>query len=209
MGPGPNGAAPEKRFDLGRYWLLYTCPGCGETGLAEERMVRTVRRTGMRAQAELEQVRAAGLDRSPTEAQRERALRDMAQRLERGDWSPLERKVICPRCGAAQPWSGMGKPWPRTLLALISAIVLLGTLIYLRLNAVYIANGRGSLGAALIPLGAAVLLSLGYILRRRYRLEKQRRETEHRPAFYPPAKLRELLDSPYAHLAKPFLREDR
>ncbi len=203
----PMNAKTTRFTDLGRYYLLYTCPNCGETGLSEQSLRKEEERHFLRLEhmSNPELDKAAPPTGSASDTERDRAAEAMAKRLEAGDFSALEAKVICPRCGAAQPWSGVGKPWFRTLLALFTAAVIVAGLIWLR----YIASARtGNPLLPLIPMAAMLLLSLGYFLLRRRRLESLRQSTANRPTFYSRASLRELSEGPYKALVKPYLAKE-
>ena len=202
----PTDAEMTKITDFGRYYLLYTCPNCGETGLSEQRLVRIEKPDSLRVEhMPGTELNRSAPDRAPTETERDRASRGMAQKIAEGDFSALEGKVLCPRCGMVQPWSGLGKPWYRTLLAMATAFFIVAGLIGSR----YLVFTWKAPALALVPAAVLVLLSLGYILRRRSRLHALRRSAEHRPAYYSPSDLRELADGPYKALVKPYLTKDR
>ncbi len=202
----PTNAETTKITDLGRYYLLYTCPDCGETGLSEQRLVRIEKPDSLRLEhMPGSELNRAAPDKAPTETERDRAVQGMAKRTEAGDFSAIERKVLCPRCGKAQPWSGLGKPWYRTLLAVFTAAAVVAGVIGSR----YLVFTRKSTPVlALIPAAVMILLSLGYILRRRKRLAALRQSTENRPTFYSSAALRELAEGPYKALVKPYLTKE-
>ena len=114
----PTNAETARITDLGRYYLLYTCPGCGETGLSEQRLVQVEKPDFLRLErmpgSELNQ---AMPDNAPTETERDRASRTMEKRIGEGDFSALEGKVVCPRCGKSSPGPAWGSPgtgpsWP-------------------------------------------------------------------------------------------------
>ena len=114
----PTNAETARITDLGRYYLLYTCPGCGETGLSEQRLVQVEKPDFLRLErmpgSELNQ---ALPDNTPTETERDRASRTMEKRIGEGDFSALEGKVVCPRCGKSSPGPAWGSPgtgpsWP-------------------------------------------------------------------------------------------------
>ena len=202
----PTNAETTKITDLGRYYLLYTCPNCGETGLSEQRLVRVEKPDSMRMEhMSGTELNRAVPDKAPTDTERDREARGMAKRIAEGDFSALEAKVVCPRCGKAQPWSGVGKPWYRTILALLTAVAVVAGLIVSRY---LVFTWKAAPALALIPAAAMVLLSLGYMLRRRSRLAALRRSTENRPTYYNPSALRELAEGPYKALVKPYLTKD-
>lgn len=202
----PTGAETTKITDFGRYYLLYTCPNCGETGLSEQRLARVEKPDVLRVEhMSGSELNRASPDKTPTDTERDRASRDMAKRIEAGDFSALEAKVLCPRCGKSQPWSGVGKPWYRTLLAAFTAAAVLAGLIGSRY---LVFTWKATPALALIPAAVMILLSLGYVLRRRRRLAALRQSTENRPTFYTRAALRELAEGPYKALAKPYLTKE-
>ena len=202
----PTGAETTKITDFGRYYLLYTCPNCGETGLSEQRLARVEKPDVLRVEhMSGSELNRASPDKTPTDTERDRASRDMAKRIEAGDFSALEAKVLCPRCGLPQPWSGLGKPWYRTLLAAFTAAAVLAGLIGSRY---LVFTWKATPALALIPAAVMILLSLGYVLRRRRRLAALRQSTENRPTFYTRAALRELAEGPYKVLAKPYLTKE-
>ena len=129
----------------------------------------------------------------------------MGKRIGEGDFSALEGKVVCPRCGKVQPWSGLGKPWYRTALALLTAAFIVAGLIGSR----YLAFSRkGSPLLALLPAAVMVLVSVGYILRRRSRLSSLRTGGGEKPVYCTAAGLRDYADGPYKELVKPYLRRE-
>ena len=202
----PTDAEMTRITDLGRYYLLYTCPNCGETGLSEQRLVRVEKPDSMRLEhMPGSELNRAAPDKAPTETERDRAVRGMAKRIEAGDFSALEGKVVCPRCGVVQPWSGLGKPWYRTILAVFTAAAVVAGLIGSRY---LVFPWKAAPVLALIPAAVMILLSLGYVLRRRSRLAALRRSTENRPTFYSSAALRELAEGPYKALVKPYLTKE-
>lgn len=210
-------SASGKPAELGKYYLLYRCPGCGSEGLSEltlERASRwslweTAERRNMREYLGSTQQTNSGESsrRGSGAGEREAALRDLKRRLEEGDWSPVVKKVVCERCRAVQPWSGMGKPWQHTLLAILTAAAALITIIELRIRLGDPTGRSGDPILALVPCGVMVLLSLGYVLGRRKRLADQRRSRENRPEFYLPEELRELAEGPYGDMVKPYLKK--
>ena len=203
----PMNAKTTRFTDLGRYYLLYTCPNCGETGLSEQSLRKEEERHFLRLEhmSNPELDKAAPPARPASDTERDRVSDAMAKQLAEGDFSTLEAKVVCPRCGTVQPWSGLGKPWFRTLLALFTAAVIVASLIWLR----YIASARtGNPLLPLIPMAVMILLSLGYVLRRRSRLAALRQSAEHRPTFYSRAALRTLAEGPYKALVKPYLTKE-
>ena len=212
-----SASASGKPAELGKYYLLYRCPGCGSEGLSEQTLERasrwslseTAERKNMREYLGSTQQSSSGESsrRTGGAGERDAALRDLKRRLEEGDWSPVVKKVCCERCKAVQPWSGMGKPWQHTLLAILTAAAALITIIELRIRLGDPTGRSGDPLLALVPFGVMVLLSLGYILGRRKRLADQRRSTENRPEFYRPEDLRELAEGPYANLVKPYLKK--
>ena len=202
----PTNAETARITDLGWYYLLYTCPGCGETGLSEQRLVQVERPDSLRLErmpgSELNQ---AMPDNTPTETERDRASRTMEKRIGEGDFSVLEGKVVCPRCGKVQPWSGLGKPWYRTILALLTAVFIVAGLIGSR----YLGFSRkGSPLLALLPAAVMVLLSVGYVLRRRSRLSSLRRGGGEKPVYCTAAGLRDYADGPYKELVRPYLKKE-
>lgn len=202
----PTGAETTKITDFGRYYLLYTCPNCGETGLSEQRLARVEKPDVLRVEhMSGSELNRAVPDKTPTDTERDRASQDMAKRVEAGDFSALEAKVLCPRCGKSQPWSGVGKPWYRTLLAGFTAAAVLAGLIGSRY---LVFTWKTTPALALIPAAVMVLLSLWYVIRRRHRLAALRQSTENRPTFYTRTALRELAEGPYKALAKPYLTKE-
>lgn len=206
-----------KAAELGTYYLLYRCPGCGSEGLSEQTLEKarrwslseTTERKNMREYlgATQQTVPRESPRRGSGAAERDAAFRALKQQLEAGDWSPVVKKVCCERCKAVQPWSGMGKPWQQTLLAILTGAALLITIIELRIRLGDPTGRSGDPIMALIPTGVMILLSLGYILGRRKRLAEQRRSTENRPELYRPEDLRGLAEGPYANLVKPYLKK--
>ena len=202
----PMNAKTTRFTDLGRYYLLYTCPHCGTPGLSEQQLRKEEERHFLK----LEHMSNPELDKaSPkaeaTDRERTQAADDMTKRLSKRDFSPIAAKVLCPRCGKTQPWSGLGKPWYRTLLAVFTAAAVVAGVIGSR----YLVFTRKSTPVlALIPAAVMILLSLGYILRRRKRLAALRQSTENRPTFYSSAALRELAEGPYKALVKPYLTKE-
>ena len=75
----PTNAETARITDLGRYYLLYTCPGCGTPGLSEQRLVQVERPDSLRLErmpgSELNQ---AMPDKPPTETERDRASRTIS-----------------------------------------------------------------------------------------------------------------------------------
>ncbi len=202
----PTNAETARITDLGRYYLLYTCPGCGTPGLSEQRLVQVEKPDSLRLErmpgSELNQ---AMPDNTPTETERDQASRTMGKRIGEGDFSALEGKVVCPRCGKVQPWSGLGKPWYRTILALLTAAFIVAGLIGSR----YLAFSRkGSPLLALLPAAVMVLLSAWYVLRRRSRLSSLRRGGGEKPVYCTAAGLWDYADGPYKELVKPYLRRE-
>ncbi len=201
----PTDAETTKITDFGRYYLLYTCPGCGETGLSEQRLVKVEKPDSLRVEhMPGTELNRSSPDRAPTETERDRAFRGMAQKIAEGDFSALEGKVLCPRCGKVQPWSGLGKPWYRTLLAMLTAAAVVAGLIGSR----YLVFTWKAPVLALIPAAVLVLLSLGYILRRRSRLHALRTGGGEKPVYSTPAGLRDYADGPYKELVKPYLKKE-
>ena len=202
----PTDAETTRVTDLGRYYLLYTCPYCGTAGLSEQQLRKEEERHFLR----LEHMSNPELDKaSPkaeaTDTERSRAADDMAKRLSEGDFSPIAAKVLCPRCGKAQPWSGLGKPWYRTILALLTAAFIVAGLIGSR----YLGFSRkGSPLLALLPAAVTVLLSVGYVLRRRSRLSSLRRSGGEKPVYCTAAGLRDYADGPYKELVRPYLKKE-
>ncbi len=220
--PIPTGVRTKRGVELGRYYLLYTCPGCAAPGLSEQVLERTEGRSfsGLREQARPELDQALEQGKRPTEAEREQAEETLRARFRAGDCAVLERKVRCPRCGRVQPWSGMGRPWRRTLLAPLTALASVFSLLRLCfvLPGSGLGDGTGSpvltpLGARLplyayflLPLFVMALLDLGYVLLRRRRLRAAAAYGE-KPAFYTRRELRDLARGPYGALVKPYLEE--
>ena len=202
----PTDAETTKITDLGRYYLLYACPNCGETGLSEQRLVRVEKPDPLRLEhMPGSELNRAAPDKTPTETERDRAVQGMAKRIEAGDFSSLEAKVLCPRCGAVQPWSGLGKPWYRTILAMLTAAAVVAGLIVSRY---LVFTWKAAPALAMIPAAVMLLLSVGYVLRRRSRLTALRQSRDNRPTFYSSAALRELADGPYKALVKPYLTKE-
>ena len=202
----PTNAETARITDLGRYYLLYTCPGCGTPGLSEQRLVQVEKPDSLRLErmpgSELNQ---ALPDKPPTETERDRASRTMGKRIGEGDFSALEGKVVCPRCGKVQPWSGLGKPWYRTVLALLTAAFIVAGLI----GSHYLAFSRkGRPLLALLPAAVMVLLSAGYVLRRRSRLSALHTGGGEKPVYCTAAGLRDYADGPYKELVKPYLKKE-
>ena len=226
----PGGVKTNKNAELGRYWLLYNCAYCGAQALTEQVLERSKRWSvsGMTEKQNLrsylnapdsaekpflgsfsggsEQARREGkggptLPVGPEEAARAGAFRALEDRFKAGDWSPVERKVKCPHCGKVQPWSGMGKPWINTLAAILTLASVLVSVVALR-----VLMGDPTLhrnpAEAFIPLGVTVLVSLGYILRRRLRARAARQLREY-PEYYGPDRFKELKDSPKGKLLRP------
>ena len=203
-----NDSASTK--ELGKFYLMYRCPGCGETGMSEHTLRRrkeghgffdfldtrvTISGSGMPTAG------AAGT------AEREQILANAKKRLEAGDFSLVEQKVVCTRCGEVQPWSGMGQPWLLSPMALATAAVAFLTLMAMRLLAGD-PNTEPYLLPALIPMGVMVLLNIGRAVRRYRRLTAARKNSADRPAFFAPDDLRALSSGPHAQLAKRYLRRD-
>ena len=199
-----------KAKEMGRFYLLYRCPGCGETGLSEHTLRRRKEGHGFfdyldtRVSISGSGMPAAG---AAGAAEREQVLAEAKKRIDGGDFSLVEQKVLCPRCGAAQPWSGMGQPWLMSPLALATAVVAFFTLLAARLlagdpNTVHL------LIPALIPLGIMVLLNIVRAIRRRRRLAAMRQNRRDWPAFFAPDDLRALSSGPHAQLAKRYLRRE-
>jgi predicted RNA-binding Zn-ribbon protein involved in translation (DUF1610 family) len=203
-----SGNSAAKSRELGKFYLLYRCPGCGETGLSEHTLRRRKEGHGFFDYLDTRvTVSGTGLptaDNSGT-GEREQALAGARKKLEAGDFSLVEEKVPCPRCGAVQPWSGMGQPWLTSPLALITAVVAFITLWAMRLIGGQ-PEIRHLMLPALIPLGITVLLSIGRTVRRRRRLAAAKRDTAGRPGFFAPEDLRTLSPGPQAELAKRYLR---
>lgn len=205
-----TGNDSAKAKELGRFYLLYRCSGCGETGLSEHTLRRRKEGHGFfdyldtRVTISGSGMPAAG---PAGAAEREQVLAAAKKRIDAGDFSLVEQKVICPRCGRVQPWSGMGQPWLRSPLALATAAVAFLTLVALRLLAGD-PNTEPYLLPALIPLGVMVLLNIGRAIRRHRRLAAARKNTTDKPAFFAPEDLRALSSGPHANLAKRYLRKD-
>lgn len=215
--PIPAGVRTKKHVELGRYYLLYTCSGCGAAGLSEQRLERAEARSfsGLREQAAPELDEAAERGREPAAEEADRGLRTLQAQLAAGDCSALEKKLRCPRCGAVQPWSGMGRPWRRTFLAPLTVLAAVLSLVRLCFASPGAARGDGTAGSLppwgslilyiLLPLGVMLLLDLGYVLRRKRRLARCRQSAD-RPAFYTREGLEALAEGPYSGLVKPYLR---
>ena len=209
MNRGESGGNDSvKAKELGRFYLLYSCPDCGETGLSEHTLRRrkdghgffdfldtrvTISGSGMPAAG------AAGT------AEREQVLSAAKKRLDAGDFSLVEQKVVCPRCGRVQPWSGMGQPWLMSPIALATAVVAFLTLVAVRLLAGD-PQTEPWLLPALIPIAVMVLLNIGRAVRRLRRLAAAKQDKTVWPAFFAPEDLRELSSGPHAQLAKRYLR---
>lgn len=199
----PGGVKTKKHIELGRYYLLYTCPYCGTLALSEQVLERTNRRSfmGLQEQASPETDAAAKAPRELNDPARDRAFRALGEQLAAGDWSPIEKKVRCRRCGKKQPWSGMGKPWLRSVLPLLVGIGFFIGVYSLRLLYGDPAT-RDYYPLTWIPMGAAVLLSLGYILWRQRRLAAAKTLPDP-PEYYGPDRLKELKET-HGKLLKPF-----
>ena len=206
----PMNAKTTRFTDLGRYYLLYTCPFCGTPGLSEQQLRKEEERHFLR----LEHMSNPELDKaSPkaeaTDTERSRAADDMAKRLSEGDFSPIAAKVLCSRCGKIQPWSGLGKPWHRTILAFLTAVVTVATLICLR-GVAWSVKWSGKLPLLFLPLGLLVLASVWYIFYRRGRLFALRsRGGDDRPVYCTAAALRDHADGPWKDLVKPYLKKEK
>ncbi len=202
----PGGVKTKKHIELGRYYLLYTCPYCGREALSEQVLERTNRRsfTGLKEQSAPEADTAAKTPRELTDPERERAFRERESELAAGNCSSLEKPVRCPRCGKKQLWSGMGKPWLRSVLPLLAGIGFFIGVYSLRLLYGDPAT-RAYYPLTWIPLGVVLLLSLGYVLRRRRRLAAAKKLGESLE-FYGPDRLRELREGPHGRLLKPYER---
>lgn len=205
-----GGSGSAKKKELGKYYLLYRCPGCRETDISEQTLIRrkeghgffdfldtrvTISNSGVPAA-----VAAGG-------AEREQALAAAKKRLDAGDFSLVEKKVVCSHCGKAQPWSGMGQPWLVSPMALATAAVAFLTLVAVRLLAGD-PNTEPYLLPALIPMGVMVLLNIGRAIRRHRRLAAARMDTTDWPTFFAPEDLRVLSTGPHARLVKRYLRRE-
>jgi len=205
-----SGNDTAKAKELGRFYLLYRCPGCGETGLSEHTLRRRKEGHGFfdfldtRVSISGSGMPAAG---PAGAAEREQVLASAKKRLDAGDFSLVEQKVICPRCGAVQPWSGMGQPWLVSPMALATAVVAFLTLVALRLLAGD-PQTEPYLLPAMVPMGIMVLLNIGRAIRRRRRLAAVRQNDTDRPTFFAPDDLRALSSGPHAQLAKRYLHRD-
>lgn len=228
----PGGVKTNKNAVLGRYYLLYRCPSCHNEALTEQVLEQSKRwsvsgmtdKQNMRSfinstdvlekpflgsfsggpgQTGGEGDAAPRVPRGKEEAERDRAFQALGAAFRAGDWSPVEGRVKCPGCGKTQPWSDMGKPWRNTLLAILTAVAFVYGLVALR-----VLMGDPTLhrdpAEAFIPLGVMVLLSLGYILRRRLRMAAARHLGDP-PEYYGPDRLQELKESPKGKLLKPYL----
>ena len=205
----PMNAKTARVTELGRYYLLYTCPSCGAAGLSEQKLRRVEERHFLK----LEHMSNPELDRAtskapPTATERSRAAELMGKRLGEGDYADITEKVRCPRCGKSQPWSGNGKPWPRTALALVTAVLAVATLFYLRATAWSFQPGDKRLIWSLLPIGALLLVDLAYILRRRSRLLALRRGGGESPRYCTAAELRNMEEGPFRDLVKPYLKKE-
>ena len=205
----PMNAKTTRFTDLGRYYLLYTCPYCGTPGLSEQQLRKEEERHFLR----LEHMSNPELDKAnpkaeATDRERTQAADDMAKRLSEGDFSPIAAKVSCPRCGKVQPWSGLGKPWFRTMLAFITAVVTVATLICLRAVA-WSVKWSGKLPLLFLPLGLLVLVSAWYISYRQSRLHSLRTGGGEKPVYCTQAALRDYADGPWKDLVKPYLKQEK
>ena len=203
-----GGNEPAKTKELGRFYLLYRCPGCGETGMSEHTLRR--RKDGHGFFDHLDTRVSISGSGVPTAAgaggaEREQVLASAKKRIDGGDFSLVEQKVTCPRCSMVQPWSGMGQPWLLSPIALATAVVAFLTLLALRLLAGD-PQTEPWLLPSMIPLGIMVLLNIGRAVRRRRRLTAARQDKTNWPAFFAPEDLRTLSSGPHAHLAKRYLR---
>ncbi len=205
-----TGNDSAKAKELGRFYLLYRCSGCGETGLSEHTLRRRKEGHGFfdyldtRVTISGSGMPAAG---PAGAAEREQVLAAAKKRIDAGNFSLVEQKVICTRCGRVQPWSGMGQPWLRSPLALATAVVAFLTLFAVRLLAGD-PQTEPYLLPALIPIGIMVLLNAGRAIRRHTRLAAMRKDRTDWPAFFAPEDLRALSSGPHANLAKRYLRKD-
>ena len=205
---GGNDSAKAK--ELGRFYLLYRCPNCGETGLSEHTLRRRKEGHGFfdyldtRVTISGSGMPAAG---PAGAAEREQVLASAKKRLDAGDFSLVEQKVVCTRCGAVQPWSGMGQPWLVSPIALATAVVAFLTLVALRLLAGD-PNTEPYVLPALIPMAVMVLLNIGRVIRRYRRLAAMRQDKTYWPTFFAPDDLRALSSGPHANLVKRYLRRD-
>ena len=205
---GGNNAAKTK--ELGRFYLMYRCPGCGETGLSEHTLRR--KKDGHGYFDYLDKRVSISGSGVPTAAaagtsERERVLSAAKKKIDAGDFSLVEQKVTCPRCGRVQPWSNMGQPWLMSPMALATAVVAFLTLIAMR----FLAGDpktRHLLLPALIPMGVMVILNIVREIRRHGRLAAIRRDRTDWPSFFAPEDLRALSSGPHAQLAKRYLRGD-
>jgi hypothetical protein len=203
-----SGNDPGKTKELGRFYLLYRCSGCGETGMSEHTLRR--RKDGHGFFDHLDTrvtISGSGLPTADGAggAERERVLAAAKKRLDAGDFSLVERKVVCPRCSMVQPWSGMGQPWLMSPMALATAAVAFLTLVALRLLSGDPQTEPWML-PSLIPLGIMVVLNVMRAVRRRRRLTAARQDKTNWPTFFAPEDLRALSSGPHAHLAKRYLR---
>ncbi len=85
----PENASTTKTTELGRVYLLYTCPECGEMGLSEHALRRVETRSF-----------AASASEDPARAGTAEA---MIRRLKEGDFSGVTEKVLCARCAKRLP----------------------------------------------------------------------------------------------------------
>ncbi len=207
----PTEIKTTKHVALGQYYLLFTCPSCGAGGLSEHKLERREERsfTGLKELADPALEQSARQEEKATRAERDRAALTMGERVAAGDLSAVEKRVRCSRCGAVQPWSGMGRPWLRSLLAPLTALAGIAAFARLRMYAAHSAGNGGSPALACIPLGRRLLLSVGYVLRRKSRLAAVKRNPKTLPAYYRREDLRELAEGPYAQLVRPYLREGK
>ena len=199
-----------KTKELGKFYLMYRCPSCGETGMSEHTLRRRKEGHGFFDFLDT-RVTISGSGMPTADAagatEREQVLASAKKRLDAGDFSLVEQKVVCTRCGAVQPWSGMGQPWLVSPMALATAVVAFLTLMAMRLLAGD-PKTEPYLLPALIPMGVMVLLNIGRAVRRHRRLAAMRKDRTDWPTFFAPDDLRALSSGPHAPLAKRYLRRE-
>ena len=203
----PTDAETTRVTDLGRYYLLYTCPYCGTAGLSEQKLMQVEKPDSLRLEhMPGTELNRAAPDKTPTDTDRDRALQGMAKRIAAGDFSAIEKKVVCPRCGKAQPWSGLGKPWYRTILAMLTAAFIVAGVIGSRY---LVFSWMGSPALAMIPAAVMILVSAWYVFYRLGRLHALRTGGGEKPVCCTQAQLRDYAEGPYKELVKPYLKKEK